>query len=144
MFSKVSWPEILIFPTQPCHGVDQRKAVDWCSQDQEQWHCQGFHKKPHPIKFSQSYNLESRCNLVRNCPFLQWSFTAPCWLRMPFRWSMLYRKFIKPWKCHDTYCWNLDPSGNAPTTFLIPILAYFIVQAALKDYKVKQEKAAAN
>ena len=32
---------IIMFSIQPCYGVDQGKAVDWCSQDQEQRHCQG-------------------------------------------------------------------------------------------------------
>ena len=33
---------INIFSIKSCYWVDQGEAVDWCRQDQEQWHCQGF------------------------------------------------------------------------------------------------------
>ena len=32
-------------------------------------------------------------DLVRNCHFLLWSCTAPCWLRMPFRWQNLTMEY---------------------------------------------------
>ena len=52
-----------------------------------------FHVEPDPTEFSMLFGFSWRLShfwmqsVIRNCLFLQWSCTAPCWLRMPFRWS---------------------------------------------------------